>query len=85
MSQLVKLVILLGKALEGQLSFDIYVWFIINSILSTKNRERERLSLISIEIRHCNHISLLILKDIKYVTIKEEISTRKISFIVSID
>lgn len=36
MSQLVKLVILLGKALEGQLSFGIRVW--LNDILSTTSR-----------------------------------------------
>lgn len=36
MSQLVKLVILLGKALEGQLSFSIRVW--LNNILSTISR-----------------------------------------------
>lgn len=36
MSQLVKLVILLGKALEGQLSFGIRVW--LNNILSTTSR-----------------------------------------------
>jgi len=40
MSQLVKLVILLGKALEDQLSFGIYVW--LNSIFSIKSQERER-------------------------------------------
>lgn len=40
MSQLVKLVILLGKAVEDQLSFDIYVW--LNSILSRRVERRER-------------------------------------------
>lgn len=39
MSQLVKLVILLGKALEDQLSFGIYVW--LNSILGTESREKK--------------------------------------------